>query len=53
MPRTLLAVAAVLVLAAPAQAAETIATLPNESWIRSLGGMHLVQLAPSAATSCT
>ncbi len=40
----MLAVLAAFAVCAPAQAAETIATLPNESWIRSLGNLHLVQV---------
>lgn len=44
MLRMLAAFVASLVTSAPALAAETIATLPNESFIRSLGDRHLVQI---------
>jgi hypothetical protein len=48
MRRILGAVLVALTLTSPAQAAETIATLPNESWIRSVGDRHLVQVREEA-----
>lgn len=43
--RTLIvAMLASLAVASPAQAAETVTTLPNESWIKSYGDRHLVQV---------